>query len=47
MTVDALIPWVNREFVGADAAKLARIAGLDIDPTTEMLIAEMLRMTSL
>ena len=33
-------PVVNREFVGADAAKLARIAGLDIDPTTEMLIAE-------
>ena len=33
-------PVLNRDFVGADAATLAKIAGLDIDPTTEMLIAE-------
>jgi aldehyde dehydrogenase len=31
---------LNREYVGASAAKLARIAGLNIDPNTEMLIAE-------
>ncbi|MFP4068674.1 MAG: aldehyde dehydrogenase [Opitutales bacterium] len=33
-------PVLNRDFVGADAAVLAKIAGLDIDPKTEMLIAE-------
>lgn len=31
---------LNREYVGASAAKLAKIAGLNIDPNTEMLIAE-------
>jgi aldehyde dehydrogenase len=31
---------LNRAFVGADAAKLAAIAGLTIDPKTPMLIAE-------
>jgi aldehyde dehydrogenase len=31
---------LNRDYVGADAAKLAAIAGLRIDPKTEMLVAE-------
>lgn len=31
---------LNRKYVGADAATLAAIAGLKIDPKTEMLIAE-------
>jgi aldehyde dehydrogenase len=31
---------LNRNYVGADAATLAAIAGLKIDPKTEMLIAE-------
>lgn len=31
---------LNREYVGADAAKLAAIAGLRVDPKLEMLIAE-------
>ncbi|TVP75454.1 MAG: aldehyde dehydrogenase family protein [Puniceicoccaceae bacterium] len=31
---------LNRKFVGADAAVLAKIAGLNIDPKVEMLIAE-------
>ncbi|NDV62851.1 aldehyde dehydrogenase family protein [Puniceicoccales bacterium CK1056] len=31
---------LNRAYVGADAAKLAAIAGLKVDPKTEMLIAE-------
>ncbi len=31
---------LNRAYVGADPAKLAAIAGLSIDPKTEMLIAE-------
>jgi aldehyde dehydrogenase len=31
---------LNREYVGADPAKLAKIAGLNIDPKVEMLIAE-------
>jgi aldehyde dehydrogenase len=31
---------LNRDYVGASAAKLAKIAGLNIDPNTEMLIAE-------
>ncbi len=31
---------LNRKYVGADAAVLARIAGLSIDPKTEMLITE-------
>lgn len=31
---------LNRAFVGADPVKLARIAGLNIDPKVEMLIAE-------
>jgi aldehyde dehydrogenase len=31
---------LNREYVGASAAKLAKVAGLSIDPKTEMLIAE-------
>ena len=33
-------PVLNRELVGADASTLARIAGLNVDPKTEMLIAE-------
>ncbi len=31
---------LNRKYVGADAATLAKIAGLNVDPKTEMLIAE-------
>lgn len=31
---------LNREFVGADPVALAKIAGLSIDPKTELLIAE-------
>ncbi len=31
---------INRKYVGADAAVLARVAGLTIDPKVEMLIAE-------
>ncbi len=31
---------LNRAYVGADAAKLAAIAGLKVDPKVEMLIAE-------
>jgi len=31
---------LNRDFVGADASMLASIAGLNIDPKTEMLLAE-------
>lgn len=31
---------LNRAYVGADPVTLAKIAGLDIDPKTEMLIAE-------
>lgn len=31
---------LNRKYVGADAAVLAKIAGLNIDPKVEMLIAE-------
>ncbi|MEX0326569.1 MAG: aldehyde dehydrogenase [Puniceicoccaceae bacterium] len=31
---------LNRAYVGADASKLAALAGLNIDPKTEMLIAE-------
>ncbi len=33
-------PVLNREFVGADPAKLARLAGLKVGPEVEMLIAE-------
>jgi len=31
---------LNREYVGADASKLARVAGLNVDPSTQILIAE-------
>ncbi len=31
---------LNRKYVGADASTLAKIAGLNVDPKTEMLIAE-------
>ncbi|MDA9317492.1 aldehyde dehydrogenase, partial [Puniceicoccaceae bacterium] len=31
---------LNRKYVGADAAVLAKIAGLNVDPKTEMLITE-------
>jgi aldehyde dehydrogenase len=31
---------LNRDYVGAGAAKLAQVAGLNVDPRTEMLIAE-------
>jgi aldehyde dehydrogenase len=31
---------LNREYVGADSWKLAKIAGLNVDPKTPMLIAE-------
>jgi len=31
---------LNRDFVGADASRLASVAGLTIDPKTELLLAE-------
>ncbi len=33
-------PVVNREFIGADPSKLAAVAGVSINSTTELLIAE-------
>jgi len=33
-------PVLNRDYVGADAAVLAKLAGLNVDSKTEMLVAE-------